>query len=204
MKFLCFLIITLSLSVGCGDKTKGISSGRVGIHETTAAEASSGKILIGDLASASIQIAEQFVVELNDLVLEEWDGYRVTLIVGDMDNKTTGRARVSTADFEYVQDRILSQLISNKTFRNNVKVTRKSSRIERLKNREGIRPGNLLDANVTAGSIDRGNEEYVYFLNSDMYTINRGSTSLYFLKFTVDNASDGAIIFAGDYEVKYQ
>jgi uncharacterized lipoprotein YehR (DUF1307 family) len=200
---LVFVSVVIVLA-GCGDKTKGYSSGRVDLAQTTSAERNSGKILIGDLAAASSKIAEEFVMQLNRIAEEEWSGYRVTLIVGDIANKTSGRARISTTEFEYVRDRILSQLTKNKTFRDNVKVTRKSSRIEQLKTREKMNSGNLLDDDSNANAIDRGNDKYVYFLNADMYTINRGTTSLYNLKFTVDSAHDGAIVFSENYEVKYQ
>lgn len=202
--FLSVFALATLLMIGCGDKTKGLSSGRVELTETTTAEINSGKILIGDLASASTKIANEFVLDLNRLVEEEWDGYRVTLILGDIANKTSGLARVSTTDFEYVQGRILSQLTKNKSFRENVKVTRKNSRIEQLKKREKMNSGNLLENEGGSNAIDRGNDEYVYFLNADMYTINRGSTSLYYLKFTVDNANDGSVVFSDSYEVKYQ
>ena len=64
--------------------------------------------------------------------------------------------------------------------------------------------GSLIDSDNNGNEIDRGNDKYIYFLNADMYNINRGTTSLYYLKFTVDNASDGAIVFSENYEVKYQ
>jgi len=201
--FSILVLIPLTL-VACGDKTKGYSSGRVELTQTTAAERNSGKILISDLASASSKIAENFILELNLIASEEWDGYRVTLIVGDIANKTSGRTRVSTTEFEYVRDRILSKLTKNKTFRDNVKITRKNSRIEQLRKREKMNSGNLLEDDSNVDSIDRGNDEYIYFLNADMYTVNRGTTSLYYLKFTVDNAHDGTIVFSENYEVKYQ
>ncbi len=204
-KHVLIVITLVTLTLGaCGDKTKGLSSGRVEVSQTTAAERNSGKILISDLANASTKIAQSFVLELNSIAEEEWGNYRVTLIVGDIVNKTSGRARVSTAEFEYVQDRILSQLTKNKTFRDNVKITRKNSRIEQLKNREKMNTGSLIDSDNNGNEIDRGNDKYIYFLNADMYNINRGTTSLYYLKFTVDNASDGAIVFSENYEVKYQ
>lgn len=189
---------------GCGEKTKGLSSGRVEIHTATSAEVNSGKILIGDLATASSKIAQDFIQDLNRIVEEEWGEYRVTLIIGDINNETSGRSRVSTNEFEYVQSKIISKLTNSKSFRDNVKVTQKNTRIERLKNREKMNKGNLLDSGSSDNTVERPADEYVYFLNSDMYTINRGSTSLYYLRFTVDSAHDGAIIFSDEYEVKYQ
>ncbi len=192
-------ILALSLSVSCAPK--GQSSGRIPISETTAAEVKAGGPYTADLATASDEVATSLVRDINRLTDEDWDGYRVTLIYGDIVNKTAGR--VSTVDFEYVRDRILSLLSKNKSFRDNVKFVRKRARIESLNREELDGSSDPLQEGNDPNKVVRPDAEYVYYLNGDMYGIYRGSTELFYMKFSIDNARDAEVVFSEDYEVKY-
>ncbi|MDG2054454.1 MAG: hypothetical protein P8J86_07090 [Phycisphaerales bacterium] len=191
--------IAISLTISCAPK--GQASGRIPISQTTSAEVKAGGPLTADLASASDEVATSLVRDINRLAEEDWGGYRVTLIYGDIVNKTAGR--VSTVDFEYVRDRILSMLSKNRSFRDNVKFVRKRARIESLNREELTGDGDPLQEGGDPNKVVRPEAEYVYYLNGDMYGIYRGSTELYYMKYTIDNARDAEVVFSEDYEVKY-
>lgn len=201
-RIICCIPLTLlamSLTVGCAPKGK--SGGRIPVSQTTSAEIKAGGPRTADLATASDDVATSLVRDINRLAEEDWGGYRVTLIYGDIVNKTAGR--VSTVDFEYVRDRILSLLSKNKSFRDNVKFVRKRARIESLNREELTGDGDPLQEGNDPNRVVRPDAEYVYYLNGDMYGIYRGSTELFYMKFTIDNARDAEVVFSEDYEVKY-
>jgi hypothetical protein len=94
-------------------------------------------------------------------------------------------------------------LSKNRSFRDNVKFVRKRARIESLNRQELTGDGDPLQEGGDPNKVVRPDAEYVYYLNGDMYGIYRGSTELYYMKYTIDNARDAEVVFSEDYEVKY-
>ena len=202
LSMICVSVLAMTMC-GCGSAPPGASFGRISVSDTTRAERASGQMLTADLGEASSMVAESLIAEVNRLAEEDWGDYRVTLILGDVVNNTQGR--LSTTDFEYVRERMMTQLTKSRAFRDNVKFVRSRARLESLNRRELQRGGgDLLQEGQSGDRVTRPDAEYVYYLNGDMYGVFRGSTSTYYLKFTIDRASDGEIVFSEAYEVKYR
>lgn len=190
------LILT---AAGCSGP-KGDPGGRVEVHETTEAERESGQMAGGDLASASDRVAQEFAADINRLAEEDWGNYRVTLILGDIKNKSGG---MPTSDFEYVQTRVKNRLMKSRLFRDNVKVVERRKRMESLNKEELGGDGDLLQEGDDPAAVSARNPEHTYYLLGDAYGIHRGSTHLYYLTFKLNRAKDGEEVFSQDYEVKY-
>lgn len=184
----------------CGPP-EGESSGRISTHESTKAERKSGQMHTADLAGACDEVAMALAADLNRLAEEEFANYRITMIFGDLDNKS---GTMPTADFEYVRERIKNKLINSRTFRDNVKFVEKRARIEDLNRQEFAEKEDVLQEGKSGGvEIKRDNPEYTFYLNGNTYGIHRGTTHLYYLSFKLHRATDTAEVFAKDYEVKY-
>lgn len=191
---------TLLWSLAC---SKGDRGGRVGVSEVTEGERKSGQIYGGDLFSASDDVAMALAGDINRLSEEDWGGYRVTLILGDISNKTRA---MPTSDFEVVRDRIKNKLSKSRLFRDNVKVVANRQRVESMNRKElGNDDEDLLDEGKPDKTKMRtGNPEYTFYLLGNAYAVHRGDTVLYYMAFTLTRAADGEEVFAQDYEVKYR
>jgi hypothetical protein len=192
----------LSLVVGCS-APKGDSGGRVATSETTRAERNrSDQMNTADLAAASDEAAQRFVRELSQMVEQDYGGYRVTVVLGDIANRSASMPRT---DFELIRQRLRSKLMSSSAVRDEIKFVEKRRRVESI-NREEYGEGDedLLDeGNKSDASVRRSNPEYTFYLNVDADAVHRGPTNLFAVTFHLTRASDGEIVFNKYFEVKY-
>lgn len=198
--FLVVLLFAPILTTGCKSPSEGNSGGRVAVSETTRAEKRSAQPRTADLIEASDQVAMQLAADLDGLAREDFGGYRVTLILGDILNKS-GTAPVE--DFEVIQQRVKDKLLESRVFRENVKVVENRGRLERLNAEEiGDAPDDdLLQQAPEASATDR-NPAYTFYLLGDAYGVHRDSTHLYYITFKLVRA-DREVVFSKRYEVKY-
>ena len=203
LRFIVGCMVVAAWTTGCS-APKGRDSGRVEVHETTPAEQGRGQMLTSDLAETADGVARALAVDIQRLADEDFGGYRVTVMLGDIVNKT---GTMSTTEFEYVRSRIKSKLMQSGLVRDNVKFVERRQRIKDLNRREY---GNDDDDDLLQeGSDDRvkvrrDNPEYSFYLNGEAYGIHRGSTKLFFVTFELQRAIDGEIVFNESYERKYR
>lgn len=192
-----------ALAGGCS-APQGQSGGRVPVSEGTRGELQDRRIMTSDLAESSDRVAESLARDIQQIVDEDFGGYRATITFGDIQNKT---GNVSTTDFEYVRDRIKSKLMTSRHVRDNVRFRESRRRVEDLNQRELGRNDDLLsEGGGTPTGIRNPNPDFLMYLNGNMYRVERGrgsTTDLYYLKFELIRASDGITLFSQDYEVKY-
>jgi hypothetical protein len=181
--------------LGCATPPQGDASGRYSVNTTTNAEARSVQILPTSLIEASDKVAQELAADVQRIADETGKGFRVTIIFGNIENKTQGT--VSTYEFEMVRDRIKTRLNQSKMFRENVRFLSQRAKVEDVNRRELPGVGDQPPAVMS-----QANPQYTLQLNGSMYGIYRGSTNLYYLKFELDRASDGETVFSSDYEVK--
>src|SRR5262245_20521961 len=93
--------------------------GRVSVHEDTPGDKVSHGMYTADLAAASDQFAQELVRDIRARLSKEWGAYRVTLVVGDISNKS---GDMPTSDIELIRARMLDTLFHDEHFRNNVQL----------------------------------------------------------------------------------
>ena len=179
---------------------RGDSGGRVAVGSTTAGEASSGLVRPADLIEASDVVAQALARDVDQMVTEDFGGSRVTVVFGDIQNKTT---KMPTTDFEFLRDRIKSKLFDSRLVRNNVKFVENRSRRESLRQRELGQTGDQKIGSTSDLPQPTVNEDFFAFLNGNMYSVDRPGARLYYLKFELMRSSTGETVFSRDYEVKY-
>lgn len=181
---------------GCGPQ-----GGRVSVYEDAPGEMKSSQMPTRDLIEASDRVAEAFISDVNRLSDQDWDGYRVNMIMGDIQNKS---GAMRTEDFELVQHRIKDTLMGSSMFRDNVKVISDKRRTDDLNRRQGVGTN---DDPMQEGS-SRGssslNPEYTFFLIGDAYGSHRSDVHLYYISFTLLRAGDREEVFSKRYEMKFK
>lgn len=194
------LAIGVSLLSGCTEPPKGHDMGRVPVDTTTQGERGDFTLRSADLFAACDEIAQALAVDIRRIVDEEFTGHRITLVVGDITNKT---GIVPRATLEIIQTRIVDALSESGVFRDHVKVVECRARMERL-NKEGIGAGpeDILQTGSYQVTPDL-NPEYTVYLLGDAYGAHAGSTHTYYISFKLNRAADRAQVFAKAYEVKY-
>lgn len=195
-------LVALSLAVGCG-APKGKSSGRVPVHETTRAERKSSGMVISDLASASDQVAQSLIRDINRMVEEDFadPNVRAWVVFGNITNKS---GTMPTSDFEMVRARIKDKLGQSRMWRNNIKYVRSRQQVEALNRREyGSGEEDLMQEGRPTRGVERPDPVHMYYLDGEAYGVFRGTTEFYYVTFSMFRASDGEEIFSQEYEVKY-
>ncbi len=176
--------------------------GRVSVYEDAPGEMRSSQMPTRDLVEASDRVAEAFISDINRLSEQDWEGYRVNLILGDIQNKT---GTMRTEDFELVQHRIKDSLMGSRMFRDNVKVISDKRRTEDLNRRQGV---GVEDDPMQDGTGRRNanylNPDYTFHMIADAYGSHRGDVHLYYLSFTLLRASDREEVFSKRYEMKFK
>lgn len=200
---LIFATCCTVVTIGCQSPPRGDSFGRIPVHTDTEAErGGQGGMMISDLLSASDTVAMALASDIVRLAQEDFDRYRVSVMWGDIENKT---GVMPTSDIEMVRRRIKDKLTNSRLFRDNIKFVAGLSQMNRLNDREyGRGSEDLLDEGREGGvRIQRASPEYTFYLNGQAYRIGRGGTNLYYLSFTLVRASDGEEVFSRQYEMKY-
>ncbi len=176
---------------------------RVSLHDDAPGELRLNQMPTRDLIEASDRVAEKFAGEINRMARDDWDGYRVTMYMGDIQNKT---GTMRTDDFELVQQRIKSKLMGSDLFRDNVKVRADKRRIDDLNRRQGVggQDDDPMQERSSRSNSSSPNPDYTFYLNGDAIGVHRGgNVHLYYLVFTLTRASDHEQIFDGRYEMKF-
>lgn len=195
------IVVGAVVMAGCeAPPPRGDSGGRVPVGSTTAGEASSGLMRTADLVEASDLVATGLARDVDAMVVEDFGGQRVTVVFGDIANKTS---RMPTTDFEFVRDRIKSRLMDSRVVRDNAKFVENRARRESLRQRELGQTGETRIGATSDLPQPAVNEEYFLFLNGTMYSVDRPDTRLYYLKFELMRSTTGETVFSRDYEVKY-
>jgi hypothetical protein len=182
------LVLPIVLAAGC-HPPPGHDSGRLGASSTTVAERQSEQIPLTSIVEASDKVSQDLARDVARIAGEVGKGYRVTVVFGDLENKTQGV--VNTTDFETTRERIKSRLVQSGFFRDNVRFVANRAALESLNNREiaGTQPAPL-------------NPEYTLYLSGFLSGSFRGTSNYYYMNFKLIRASDGEEIFNNDYEIK--
>lgn len=186
--------------VACQEPPRGDDGGRVSVGSTTPGEAGSGLMRTSDLVTASDDVALALAQDVDQMVTQDFSGQRVTVVFGDLMNKTS---RMSTTDFEFVRDRIKSKLMDSRLVRDNARFVENRSRRESLRQRELGQTSDQKVGHTSDLPQPAVNEDYFLFLNGNMYSVDRPDTRLYYMKFELMRSSTGETVFSKDYEVKY-
>ena len=192
-----FALFTLA---GC-QPPPGDTGGRVDVPRTTPAERNDARVSTASLFEFSDQVAQQLAGDLSS-VPELNDQYRATIVFGDIVNKT---GIVSTNDFEAFRTRIRSKLMQSRGHvLKNVQFVENKARADDLIRRETGSSGDLLQEGTRQERAPL-NADYTYFLNGNMYRVERGGSAVntYLMNFELTNMKTGAIIWTNEpYEVK--
>lgn len=180
----CFLC----LLVGCPSSSKG----RVNVYDTTASETDSPKVFLVALMKFSDEVPGRLIQDLDELPLISDSPERVTVIMGDINNKTQ---IVSSDEFELVRSRIRNNLLQNKQVRRRIRFVENQKRMGHLRRQElkGTDPGD-----------PQHDAENAYVLNGDFYRIQRGRVNQYYMEFLLVHFETNEIVFSGKYDVKQQ
>lgn len=188
------VLVLAGLAAGGCAPPKGESTGRVDVTNTTKAERESRQVMPVALQEQADVVAGQLAADLSR-VPEFNRGYRVTVIFGDINNKT---GIVPTSDFEAFRAQVRQNLMQSDVARRHIKWVENRSRWEQLRRQEGSGGTGARDLN----------EEYTYFLNGDMYRVARGEGSgadvnLYSMGYNLTKMSDAEIIWSSPkYQIK--
>ncbi|MDX2115791.1 MAG: hypothetical protein SFZ24_09285 [Planctomycetota bacterium] len=186
--------------MACEQAPRGDSGGRVSVGSTTPGEAASGLVRPADLVTASDDIALALAQDVDQMVTEDFQGKRVTVVFGDISNKTS---KMPTTDFEFVRDRLKSKLMDSRVVRNNARFVENRARREQLRQRELGQASDRMGGHTSDLPQPAVNEDFFLFLNGNMYSVDRPDSRLYYMKFELMRSADGETVFSKDYEVKY-
>lgn len=187
------LLATFALAACTSSPPRGKPAGRAEDPTTTTkSEKGSAQISIQALSEASDQVAQQLAMDLN-VVPELNQGFRSTVVFGDINNKT---GIVPTTDFEAFRTNTRARLQSRSLLAK-IRWIESRSRVEQIAAREQV-PG-------ADNSLPPLNPQYTYFLNGDMYRVDRndGRMNYYTMTYNLTNMATGEIIWiSSPYEIK--
>lgn len=195
-------VSSLLVLAGCSPP-KGQDNYRVEPTDTTRAERNSPQVTVTELTEFSDQVVSQLTEDLKT-VPELNQGYRATIVFGDMVNKT---GIVSTTDFEAFRSRIRQKLLQSRMVLQNIRFVEDRAKLESLQNREFGGNRDILQEGARSGQGRQLNADYTFFLNGEFYRVNRDSrteTSNYYgLSFNLMRANDGEVVWSNSgYESK--
>jgi len=193
-----FVLSALVLAGALGCQTtppRGNPSGRIDPSITTGAEVKDPRILPVGLMEFSDQVAEQFAQDIGELPEVGAGGVRSTIVLGDINNKTT---IVSSDEFEMVRARIRNSLLKSKYVRGKVAWVENRARLASLAAREGV------------GTVNNpaGPEAYdprnTFVINMDVFRIERGRSAVnqYYVEAQLVSFQTNEILFSERYEIK--
>lgn len=182
------------LGLGGCISDRGSSGGRIGVTETTEAEWDSAKVLPVSLVEFSDQASRRIVEDLVILPRIRDDAGRVTVILGDINNKT---GIVSSTEFEVVTARLRNNLINSDISRGTLKFVERRARMQDLAAREGVASEQIL---ADPPDYDPAT---TYALNGDFYRIGRGETNQYYMEVQLVHFASNEIVFSDRYDSKH-
>lgn len=179
--------------VGCVSD-RGNSGGRIDVSATTEAELDSAKVLPASLLEFSDQASRRIVQDLIVLPRIRDDAGRVTVILGDINNKT---GIVSSSEFEVVTARLRNNLVNSGTAKGTMRFVERRARMIDLAAREGV-----ASEQVLADPPDY-DPKTTYALNGDFYRISRGETNQYYMEVQLVHFASNEIVFSDRYDAKH-
>lgn len=164
---------------------QGPESGRVGVSDTTPAETASAQVLPTALIEFSDKAPRELVRDLSHIKAIQDTKGPVTVILGDINNKT---GIVSSNDFEVAMQRMRNNLINSSVANSKLQFVEPRARMEALSRREQVG-----SPNGTKGPLpyDPGK---TYVLLGSFYRINRGNTNLYYMQFHLARFANNVIV----------
>lgn len=193
---------TLALTA-CSTPPLGDRTGRVEPGRTTEAEQRSGQVYISDLDDATEKMSLKFIADLNGRLAESdfrinGEQQKVTIVFGDITNKS---GSMPSSDIEAIRSNFQSNLMESDDLRAHCRFVRDKANFERLRATEfGPGPANPTTPGTGVRSLD---QRFTYFLNSEIYGINRGSTRQFTINFSLMRASDGEEVWKPNYKQTY-
>ncbi len=173
---------------------RGSSGGRIGIHETTEPEWDSSKVQPVSLVEFSDQAAGRIVEDLVLLPRIRDEAGRVTVILGDINNKT---GIVSSTEFEVVTARLRNKLINSGPARGTMRFVERRARMQDLAAREAVAEGEFV------ADPPNYDPQTTYALNGDFYRISRGETHQYYMEVQLVHFASNEIVFSDRYDAKH-
>lgn len=190
--------VVASTLAGCNSPPRGRDSGRIQVTETTKAEARSAQVQPAALVEFSDQVAQQLAEDLGRLP-EFNAGYRSTVVFGVIENKT---GIVPTTDFQAFRTRVRQKLLQSDVVRAKIRWVESLGKVEDLRSKE---LGGAASAPGAQPGTTPLNAEYTYFLDGEMYRVDRGegAINLYMLSFNLTNAQTREVLWTNSpYEIK--
>jgi hypothetical protein len=179
-----FVAVAIGLGVGCE------TAERIDPSVTTDAELHSSQVLPVALIEFSDWVPQQLAKDLADIPLIRDVQQRVTVLMGDLNNKT---GNISSDEFELVRSRIRNSLLQSGYVRDRIKFVESNARMEYLRqNERGL-------GSTPSPEHDPGT---AFALNGDFYRIGRGDTNQYYLEFQLVHFQTNEIVFSKRYDVK--
>lgn len=197
------MVAAMALVVAGCHPPRGEDTGRVGMSDTTDAERGSREVQLTAQTEFSDQVAQQLAADLST-VPDLNQGYRCTVVFGDIVNKT---GVVPTSEFEGFRTRIRAKLMQSQMVLKNVRFVQNRAQFESLRQRElGGSGGDVLQEGSGAGQATPLNAKYTFFLNGEMYRATRGrkeEVNQYSMTYTLMNAQTGELVWSSQpYDVK--
>lgn len=193
-KITAVLLGCAALVVGGCINDRGSSGGRLEVTQTTEAEWDSAKVQPVSLVEFSDQAARRIVEDLVILPRIRDDAGRVTVILGDINNKT---GIVSSTEFEVVTARLRNNLINSDIARGTLRFVERRARMLDLAEREAVASGQVL---ADPPNYDPAT---TYALNGDFYRIGRGETNQYYMEVQLVHFATNEIVFSDRYDAKH-
>jgi PBP1b-binding outer membrane lipoprotein LpoB len=173
---------------------RGNSGGRIDVSATTEAELDSAKVLPASLIEFSDQASRRIVQDLVKLPRIRDNAGRVTVILGDINNRT---GIVSSTEFEVLTARLRNNLINSETARGTLRFVERRARMQDLAAREGVASDQVL---ADPPDYDPAT---TYALNADVYRISRGETHQYYMEVQLVHFASNEIVFSDRYDDKH-
>jgi hypothetical protein len=129
-------------------------------------------------------VAEQLVTDISRNPPFADAEYRMTIIFGEIINKTD---RVSTNEFEQFRNDLRGTLVNTSRFAEKFVFRSNRDSIERIREREMANPG--------ASGIPDLNPKYTYALSGEMYLTERFDSALYSLSFQLYSLETGELMW---------
>jgi|GEM_PF-1452679 len=188
--------------VGCGTNSR-----RVPVGETTRPELDDPRQLPVSLAEFQEAAASDILQALPDVRGISDTPERVTILLGDINNKTS---IVSTNDYEYVASGIRNRLIRAKATRDKMKFVEKRRRVENIAAKERVATAPAPQDAASEEIVWGGGSYYVpdydagstYGMFMDVYQINRGKTNLYYVEVQLVAFASNEIVYSYKSETK--
>ncbi len=185
--------VALTLGACAPTRNTGQSGGRIDPYSTTRADELDRAANAPTLWEFSDQVAESLAQRIATIPEINNSPYRAIVELGSIENRTS----TPTQDFELIQRRLRSRLLSSNVVTDRVKFVEPVAVMDREHARvqgEGYDP---LQRDLSGGATDRYDPNQTYVLRGSFFESTRGggATSRYFFEFELVNLQTRAIVF---------